>query len=89
MLFINLLFFGVLYIPSIVKAKQRREVLENQVHEAQFDFLTQVLNRRGFEHRIADRRSLQGYILIVDIDDFKKSNDRYGHYGGDAVLLRD
>lgn len=85
-LFINLLFFGVLYVLSIVKGKRHREVLENQVHEAQFDFLTQVLNRRGFERRIADRRTLQGYILIVDIDDFKKINDRYGHHAGDAVL---
>ncbi|MAQ01989.1 MAG: hypothetical protein CL586_07700 [Alteromonadaceae bacterium] len=85
-LFINLVFLGSLYVLAITKGKRHRALLETQVQEAQIDFLTQVLNRRGFERRITDKRYLKGYILIVDIDDFKRINDQYGHHSGDLIL---
>ncbi len=87
-LFINLVFLGGLYVLSIIKAARSDSQLVKQEQEAQFDFLTQVLNRRGFERRIADSQKLQGYILVVDIDDFKKINDGFGHQAGDYVLQK-
>jgi diguanylate cyclase (GGDEF)-like protein len=58
------------------------------------DPLTGLGNHRHFhdrlERELADSQA-QGYPLslcLVDIDDFKKINDRFGHPGGDKVLAQ-
>ncbi len=55
-----------------------------------YDGLTQVLNRRRFDRKLASlRKRKQPYgILMMDIDNFKKVNDVYGHQAGDRVLQR-
>jgi len=56
------------------------------------DPLTGCLNRRGFVERAlaqleAMRRSgRSGAIVVLDIDDFKPVNDRFGHAAGDELL---
>ena len=56
------------------------------------DPLTACLNRRGFEQALArelaraDRARSEVALLAVDIDDFKKVNDTYGHMAGDDTL---
>ncbi len=56
------------------------------------DALTEVANRRAYEfeltRRIADwnRNQTSVSLILLDIDYFKKFNDRYGHQAGDAVL---
>jgi diguanylate cyclase (GGDEF)-like protein len=56
------------------------------------DELTGLLNRRGVK-QVVDFQMQQAQILhretsliMVDIDNFKKINDQYGHYQGDLVL---
>ena len=55
------------------------------------DPLTGVLNRRGFE-RNATRRltdsadDATGALLFIDLNDFKKINDEFGHEVGDQLL---
>lgn len=51
---------------------------------ADTDPLTGLLNRRGFDrHLVAGER---GSIIFVDLDRFKRVNDRLGHDAGDLVL---
>jgi len=59
---------------------------------ADFDALTGVFNRRGFDREL--KRSLayvkrywtRAALLYVDLDGFKPVNDSHGHAAGDAVL---
>ena len=56
------------------------------------DPLTGVLNRRGFEQEAAERLTTcsdnsTGALLFVDLNDFKRVNDHYGHLTGDQLLI--
>lgn len=55
------------------------------------DPLTGVLNRRGFESQASRRLSnsaddATGALLFIDLNDFKKINDEFGHEVGDQLL---
>lgn len=59
---------------------------------AAHDPLTRLLNRRGLmdalEAHFRSRTAGPAYLLIVDIDHFKRINDTHGHNVGDLVLMR-
>ncbi len=56
------------------------------------DPLTETLNRRGFERELkrslayVKRYEVSAALVYLDLDQFKRVNDRYGHAAGDAVL---
>jgi diguanylate cyclase (GGDEF)-like protein len=57
------------------------------------DALTGIANRRGFDQRLhaeierCRRRGHSLSLVLVDIDNFKRINDTYGHQVGDEVLV--
>ena len=61
---------------------------------ARVDHLTGLLNRRGFTEEAEAEirrmfRSGKGFSLVItDVDNFKRFNDRHGHVCGDHVLKR-
>lgn len=62
---------------------------EQTKNELLVDFLTGVLNRKGFDETLAKSVSNATdnlCVLIIDIDYFKKFNDKHGHIVGDEVL---
>ncbi|MEF3254801.1 MAG: GGDEF domain-containing protein [Deferribacterales bacterium] len=71
--------------------KLKREV-EKYKMESVMDPLTGLYNRRFFDRKITEeierckRYGATFSILFLDIDDFKKINDTYGHVVGDFVL---
>ena len=60
--------------------------------EANFDFLTQMLNRRGLKNKLEtiitehNHKPKYATTLLIDVDYFKQYNDFYGHAKGDIVL---
>ncbi len=60
---------------------------------AKLDAMTGALSRRGFfaevekEFLRATRYDRPSSLVVIDIDNFKDINDRYGHPAGDAVLV--
>ncbi len=53
---------------------------------ARRDPLTGLLNRRGFFERATAAAGKALAVTVVDVDNFKEVNDRFGHAAGDAVL---
>jgi diguanylate cyclase (GGDEF)-like protein/PAS domain S-box-containing protein len=76
-------------LGSVIQRKQAEEALAEQ---AVRDTLTNLYNRRYFNHRIqeeitrADRKGDTLALLLCDLDHFKIINDTQGHHTGDTVL---
>ncbi|MBI3529280.1 MAG: GGDEF domain-containing protein [Betaproteobacteria bacterium] len=86
---------------ALAEDKVRRAELEIEALKAELnkaieltnvDPLTELLNRRGMksgfvaEAARSDRHGTPLCIASIDIDDFKRINDSYGHPAGDAAL---
>lgn len=81
----------IFQIQDITARKSAERELQ---HAATHDTLTGLPNRAFFMSRLSNslRRSLseRGHkvsVLFIDLDHFKNVNDRYGHAGGDQLLI--
>jgi diguanylate cyclase (GGDEF)-like protein len=83
--------------PPVVTARVKvhlayHHALANLSALANKDRLTGLHNRRSFDERLglewrrAQRQLLPMSILMIDIDEFKKYNDAFGHVQGDVCL---
>ena len=74
--------------PAIENARRYREARQL----ADTDALTGLHNRRMFHETLgrevarAQRYGRSLGLIVLDLDDFKEINDRYGHLAGDGVL---
>ncbi|RDY24950.1 EAL domain-containing protein [Romboutsia maritimum] len=66
------------------------KLIENDIKKnASTDFLTQIPNRRGLYKHLESKLKQKNEnltVMFMDIDEFKKINDVYGHKSGDDVL---
>jgi len=80
------------YIAQLQDISERKHLEEHLLHLADHDPLTGLRNRRLFEHdlRLQVARSRRygevAALMVIDLDDFKSVNDRYGHRVGDDTL---
>lgn len=74
---------------DITKRKKSEELIWRQ---ANYDFLTNLPNRRMFRDRLeqaikkAHRANLSVALMFIDLDHFKQVNDTLGHDMGDVLL---
>ncbi|MFQ5543091.1 MAG: diguanylate cyclase [Nitrospiria bacterium] len=80
------------YISMIIQQGNLYTETEELKQISITDPLTGLLNRRYFQSRLTEelertvRYGLPTCLILLDIDDFKKINDTYGHATGDYVL---
>ncbi len=77
------------YHKDVVMLQEELKIAKT---EAEMDFLTGLVNRRRFERAVLEMlndlqtKNYPFSLVILDIDDFKSINDKYGHAVGDTVL---
>jgi len=78
----------------LIDITDRKQLESKLIHDALHDPLTGLANRvllRDHLERALARRGRSGgtvALLFVDLDDFKRVNDSYGHAAGDQILVR-
>ncbi len=69
-----------------------RQDVDRLGNDALTDSLTQIMNRRGYDTALKDateKCTEDGTVcslVVLDIDDFKRINDTFGHQVGDKIL---
>jgi len=80
------------FIAQIEDITQRKQSLDQLQHLADHDPLTGLLNRRRLEgelaHQVAlaERYGHRACLVLLDLDNFKSTNDSLGHGVGDELL---
>jgi diguanylate cyclase (GGDEF)-like protein len=78
-------------VRTHIELKRQRDLL---LQRASIDGLTGIANRRRFDDALERRFALAAHggarlsLLLLDVDHFKRYNDRYGHGAGDECLKR-
>lgn len=81
LLFLIFLVFilGVFFIEKRKKAKDLEKI-------AFVDILSTLGNRYNFNNACEEFESKSGVCIVVDLDNFKKANDTFGHSVGDEII---
>ena len=74
-------------VTASIAALRESRTRERLAIEVVTDPLTGLGNRRALDAAMVDQKGRQMVILALDLDDFKRINDTFGHQAGDGVLV--
>jgi len=83
-----------MFVEQAAGAIENSRAFEDTLIRAHTDTLTSLWNHGYFQYRLdeellkAKSKNYPLSILMIDLDDFKKFNDTYGHMQGDEALRR-
>jgi diguanylate cyclase (GGDEF)-like protein len=83
---------ALMVVLVLVSNAQRSALIQRLEWQATTDGLTGTLNRRAWDRALAlalertARMDNVSSVVMLDLDHFKRFNDRYGHPAGDKVL---
>jgi len=82
---------------QVQRAEKKIELLKSELEQLRelvhTDQMTGAFNRRGFDEIFvreaarSDRNDISLCAVLLDLDNFKKINDNYGHQFGDSALM--
>ena len=80
------------FVAQVRDATEARLQSEMLAHRAMHDPLTGLGNRAAMQEELTEALSAPDAadrvaVIVVDLDEFKDINDRYGHAAGDDVLV--
>ncbi|WP_162297833.1 GGDEF domain-containing protein [Halalkalibacillus sediminis] len=87
----NTMFFIIIgFFAGVLAYRERLHYQDKMNYQDQSlkDYVTDLYNHRSFQNTLEKLTSTQKNIsmMMIDIDDFKQVNDRFGHTLGDQVL---
>lgn len=92
-IYFSISLYVIMLVGNIGVILMSKEKIDNVIFDAAtYDELTHILNRRSFcdktENRISYllKRKKPISFMIMDLDNFKRINDTYGHHNGDSVI---
>lgn len=81
---------NLLHIESLQKLEKQKSEFE---YRSRFDLATGLLNKENFKYEVKTyleerNRDIMDALVIMDVDEFKQVNDRFGHLTGDEVIVK-
>jgi diguanylate cyclase len=76
-------------IKDLIREKTESELLRQREHFLYTDAITNLYNRNYFNRKVQDTLDLRKFpqsIIIADMNNLKRVNDKFGHHMGDELL---